>query len=397
MLFLTLSPSTTIPDARDVLEPGRLGEKVKATPAQKDLLATWVDSIRSVAGDHQWEVAKHTNEGRLWQGFVPRLEDIQKLRELAGLRVGTYLDSIRAVLAPDQVKRLDRILEKADLLAYPVRDTPFHHISTSPLKPQFKDKTKAYQLTGGEETVANAWSYADLLETWTVTSYVKRPRPIEEQGLVQAPDVQVSANSPTLRSMIVSSPLVLAATLVTPDLGRAEFEVLYNHYPHTFTTKEAARDSYTASIGAGDNILIRLKMSTPSDAYYLSMDRYIIYLEDDKGTGYEPLSVSAEPIRKLEAVEVRVPGQTVTYTDVFGTYTGRPGHKVTRTVSNPSRIQYAGQERLIKLYFPSRDFSGNPILGPETLELKLIVQPELEDLTRMELTWDLKRKPRERK
>ena len=119
--------------------------------------------------------------------------------------------------------------------------------------------------------------------------------------------------------------------------------------------------------------------------------------EWEKGVGYEPAKIDADPVHKLEALEIRLPGQTVTYTDVFGTYTGTPGYKETRTLQNPSKIRYAGQERLLRLYFPARNFAGTPVVTHKTRELKLIIQPELEDLPRMELKWDLKRKPKARK
>ena len=380
----------------DLLKPGQFVKAVKAAPEQAGRLTVWIDSIRAIIADHQWEHGKRTNEGRLWQGFVPGLKDLHRLRSQTGAKTDAYLDSIRSVLTPKQSERLQRILKKVNLLGYPVRETPFHHLSTSPLRPKFKDRTKAYRIEQSDEpTVAATWSYEDLLETWTVTNYVRRQDAYVNQSLVQSSDIQVDASSPSLRSLIVRSPLIVAATLMSSDLTQVEFDILYEHYPHTFQTREAAWKAYTSD--TQNHLLVRLKLSTPNDAYFLATDRYIIFLEDSEGNGFEPDSIVARPVRRLEALEIRVPGQTVTYTDVFGTYTGEAGRRETRTLSNPGKIRYAGQERLIELRFPKTDFSGKPIVNSKTRELRLIIQPELENLPRMELTWELKRKPKQRK
>ncbi len=399
-LILALGTSNPVLAANpgDLLDPGRFVRFVSASRDQAKSLNVWVDSLRAAVSAHQWEYGKRTNEGRLWQGFVPRLTELHELEKGTRTRTDGYLDSIRTILTPRQREKLDGLLKKHDLLGHRVETIPFHQISTSPLKPKFDDRAKAYQVElPGEETVAAGWSYGDLLATWTVNKYVRLPNAMANQTLVQSADVQVSANSPTLRSLIVRSPLIVAATLMVPDLSHAEFDVLFEHYPHTFDTRESAWDAYSGANELEKYILVRLKMSTPYNEYYLSTDRYIIFLEDSEGVGYEPEKINSQPIRKLEALEVRLPGQTVTYTDVFGTYTGRPGYKETRTLRNPSKIQYAGQERLVKLHFRARDFSGAPVVSRKTREMKLVIQPELENLPRMELKWDLKREPKDNK
>jgi hypothetical protein len=302
------------------------------------------------------------------------------------------------VLNEKQVSRLDRILKKNNLLKYPVADVPFSHINNSPLNPRFDDKANAYRVnTPGEISAAANWSYGDLLETWTVNKFVRLPESVSNQTLTAAPDVVVTANSPSLRNLILQSPLILAATMMVPDLGKAEFDVLFDNYSHTFENRESAWSSYVAENGSNKYIVIRLKMSTPFNEYYLSPDRYIIYLEDSEGTGYEPEKTDKNPVRKLEALEIRTPGQTATYTDVFGTYTGTPGYKQTRTISRPGKIRYTGRERLLKLYFPSKNFEGTPIVSDKTRQLKLVIQPELENLPRMEMMWEMKKKPKARK
>ena len=398
LVITACSPLAVSADAGDLLDTGKFAKRVKASGDQAPVVNAWVDSLRSAVGAHQFEYGRLMNEARSWQGFAPKLKTLRELEKKTRTRTDAFLDSIRAALTPKQTERLDRILKKHDLLDYPVTDVPFHRISTSPLSPKFKKRAKAYRVSiPGEPTEAAGWSYRELLETWTATTYVPIPEGTVNQTLVQSADVQVSASSPMLRTLIARSPILLSATLMPPDLSRREFDILYEHYPHTFESKASAAAAYTASQKSDENILVRLRMSTPYNEYYLNTDRYIIFLEDEEGTGYEPSLIDAAPVRGVETLEIRLPGQTVTYTDIFGRYTGQPGYKTTRTLRNPSKMQYSGRERLLKLFFPARTFDGRPIVTPKTRSLKLVVQPELENLPRLELTWDTSKKPKKRK
>ena len=381
-----------------LLKPGRFAKHVDATLEQSAVLVSWVDSLREAISDHQWEYGKRTNEGRLWQGFTPDIKTLRELGQTTQRRMNSYLDSIRIVLNEKQVARLDQILKENNLLNYPVADVPFYHINNSPLNLRFDDKASAYRVNfPGEVSAAANWSYVDLLETWTVNKYVRLPESVSQQTLTTFSDVVVTAESPSLSSLILRSPLILAATMMVPDLRKAEFDVLFNNYSHTFRNRESAWSSYVAENGSDKYIVIRLKMTTPLSEYYLSPDRYIIYLEDSEGTGYEPEKIDKNPILKLEDIELQTPGKTATYTDVFGTYTGTPGYKQTRTISQPGKINYTGRERLLKLYFPSKNFEGTPIVSNKTRRLKLVVQPEFENLPRVEVMWEMKKKPRAQK
>ena len=379
----------------DLLEPGHFVNYVKASPDQVDALNSWVDGLRSAIAAHQWAYGKRTNEGRLWQGVHPRLKDLHELQKQTRVKTDTYLDSIRSVLTSKQKERLHDILKKDDLLGYPIEDVPFHRISASPLKPRFQDNVRAYQVeVPGPNTAASNWSYEDLLEIWTVSQYIRLPDPMANDTFMRSPNIQVRSDSPTLRSLIVRSPLIVSATLFVPDLAGVEFGLLYNYYEHTFENRESAWQNFGDTNGLDDHILVRLRLSTPYNAYYLSTDRYIFFIQNRDGTGFEPKKMEAKPVRKVEALEIRVPGRTVTYTDVFGTYTGQPGYRETRALSGPEKITYSGQERLIKLFFPARDFSGSPVISGETREITLIIQPDLENLPRMELSWEMRKKPK---
>ena len=94
----------------------------------------------------------------------------------------------------------------------------------------------------------------------------------------------------------------------------------------------------------------------------------------------------------VETVEISLPGRQVEVTDVFGTYYPYvPGNKEVYYLEAPSQIVYTGYEKLVRLFFPGKDFQGRPIVGRGTRFLKLIVQSEDADFVRTELTWELKR------
>jgi hypothetical protein len=398
LISISLSPAEVAAGADDILKTGRFVKHVEANKEQAPRLNVWVDSLRAVISDYQWEYGRRTNEGRLWQGFFPQVKDLHALAESTRGKTDTFLDSIRIVLDKKQNARLARILKKNDLLTYPIAEVPFHHINNTPLSPRFDDKASAYRVEiPGEITLASEWSYRDLLNTWTVNKYIRMADAMVNQTMFASPDVQVAANSPTLKSLIVKSPLILSASLMVPDLALSEFDVLFDNYRHTFASRESAWASFVAGNGLNDHVVVRLKMSTPYNEYYLSPERYIIFLEDSEGTGFEPIKIDKGPVRKLESLEIRIPGQTVTYTDVFGRYTGVPGYRETQTLSSPAKIRYTGQERLLTLHFPARNFAGEPIVTPNTRKLKLVIQPELENLPRMEMMWEMKKKPKARK
>ena len=179
---------------------------------------------------------------------------------------------------------------------------------------------------------------------------------------------------------------------MVPDLGRAEAELLWDHYSRESEDREAAFDHYWGQNRLNDAILIRLKLSTPFAEAYLNLDRWIIYLEDSEGIGYEPAQVDQGAFYPLEALEITLPGREAEVTDVFGTYTGMPGYKEHIYLEAPSKIVYTGHEKLLKLFFPSKGFQDRPVVTEKTQFLKLVVQSQENDLGRAELVWDLKRR-----
>jgi len=136
-------------------------------------------------------------------------------------------------------------------------------------------------------------------------------------------------------------------------------------------------------------------MSTPFAESYLKLGRWIIYLEDDAGTGYEPLFVEEIAARPIEALEINLPGAQAEVTDVFGNYYPYiPGDREIVWLQGPTRVVYTGHEKLLKLFFPSRTFQGERIVDTDTRHVRLIVQSEESSYGQAVLLWEFKgRKP----
>ncbi len=377
----------------DLLEHARYRKHLGASETQAEALAPLVDSLRSVIGAYQWEYGRRTHEGRLWLGFTPTLKQLHQLEKGTRRQVDALLDSVRVILNDRQEKRLTKILKsRQDLLDYTIVDTPFYRINNSPLNPHAREQTDAYKIALPDpEWQDTPLTYKQLLHSWTIRNYVQNPVRAEP-GLAERPDMQFETTSPTIKRLAVQSPLLLSATVAVPELLHEEFDLLFEHYPHTFSSKQSAWRDFAASNRLSDAVLVRLKMSTPGSDYHLQTDRYIIYIEDSNGIAYEPLQVEETSHYKLEALEIDLPGRSMQVTDVFGRYTGIPGYTETRYLELPSRIRYAGQEKLLKLYFPGHDFQGQPIVRADLKHLKLIVKPEDNTFHPLELKWNLKKK-----
>ncbi|MBT4139937.1 MAG: hypothetical protein HOE48_18615, partial [Candidatus Latescibacteria bacterium] len=186
-------------------------------------------------------------------------------------------------------------------------------------------------------------------------------------------------------------PLLISATLFVPNLAKAEFDLLQTDYaPDSVNFKNW--EEYVDQNRLDDMIQVRLKLNTPFNEKYLDLKRWIIFLEDDEEIGYEPRQVEARAFYPLETIRVAVPGREVEVTDVFGQYFSPiPGEKERFYLEAPARITYSGNEKLLQLYFPGRDFQGKPIVDEKTKFLKLIVQSQVTDFGRSELIWHIKK------
>jgi hypothetical protein len=391
--LLAVAGDSLATSPKDLLIPGRFSKHIRATAEQAEGLTPFVDSLRSVIAAYQWERGRRTFEGRIWLGFAPTLKQLHTLEKNTRKKVDALLDSVRVIVTDRQEKRLTKILKsKPDLLDYPISETPFYRVNNSPLNSRSQEQTDAYKIVlPNPEWRDTPLSHKQLIRAWTVRNYVQAPLRAEP-GLAESPDLQYETTSPTLKRLAVQSPLLLSATIAVPELMREEFDLLFEHYPHTFSNKESAWNKFAASNRLSDTVLIRLKMSTPGDDYHLKTERYIIYIEDSNGIAYEPLQIEETSHHKLEALEIDLPGRSASVTDVFGRYTGIPGYTETQYLELPSRITYAGQEKLLKLYFPGFDFQGRPILREGLKHVKLVVKPEDGAFPPLEMKWNFKKK-----
>jgi len=401
-LVFFLAPPLSAASLEDLLYPDKLEDAVKAEDAQKPALAAYAQRLKQVVSDYQWERGQKTCEAVLWQGRAPDIRELHELRKTARKTVDAILDTLKAELNSKQVKRIDKLLKgKGNILDVPISDLPFAYVNNTPLFSRFRNNGEAYKISLPSAPDADSsWFYADLLRIWTVRAYIPSQRPIDaisqEPGMTTYPDMGIRELPTTVKTRIVKSPLLLAATLMVPDLSRTECDLLWDHYPHEAEGREDVWTRYKAQNRLDDAILIRLKMSTPYSERYLKPERWIIYLEDSEGIGYEPIQIVEEAVHPIESIEISLPGREAEITDVFGNYYPYiPGQKEVIYLEAPSKVTYTGTEKLVKLFFPLRDFLEKSVVTEKTEHLKLIVQSREEDFSRTELVWELKRsKPR---
>jgi|GEM_PF-1607275 hypothetical protein len=398
-LCLVLNTPLQAANLDDLFDAQKLSKHTKATDGQKTAITAHVAQLREIIIGYQLTRAKKLCEATLWQGHIPKIKALRALRKATLDSVDATLESLKktAQLNEKQTKRLDKILKgDHNLLDYPLAEHPYHHIKNSPLVTEFSREKRAYQITlPSQPTPDNTWTYAQLLETWTARGYIPTIRPIDDMqeaaNIAGSSDLQTRVLPTSKQGRIVKSPLLIAATLMVPDLGKTEFDLLKKEYAPdsvNVTTWEA----YVVQNQMNDRIQVRLKLNTPYNEKYLDLKRWIIFLEDDEGIGYEPLQVEPRAFYPLEAVKISVPGREVEVTDVFGQYFSPvPGDKERFYLDAPSRMTYVGNEKLLQLYFPGRDFQGKPIVNEKTKILKLIVQSQETDFGRSELIWHIQK------
>ena len=401
IVILLLAGPLNAAKLEDLLSPGRLVKHLKADQTQRTFVSDYALKLGKIVSDYQWERGKRTCEAVVWQKQLPDVQELRSLRKSARKALDATLDSLKAGLSEKQGKRIDKLLRRDEnILDLEIASPPFDHINNTPLFPRFQENVNAYSVTlPGTPSGRNDWSYSKLLRTWTARGFVPSQPGMSEPeglGLEGRTDIQTRTLSRRSRNRIVKSPLLLSATLLVPDLGRAESELLWEHYRSDSEDKEALWNRYQTQNRLDSAILIRMKMSTPFASSYLDLDGWIIYLEDSDGIGYEPEEIKQEALHPLEALEISAPGRAVEVTDVFGNYYPYiPGHKEIVYLEAPAKIVYTGHEKLLKIFFPGKNFQGLPIITEKTKRLKLIVQSQKEEFVRTELIWDLSREKRE--
>ncbi|MDA0711223.1 MAG: hypothetical protein O3B73_13550 [bacterium] len=384
-------------DIGDLFDDQKLSKEIKAEAEQTEAISKQVTILRETVKGYQLTRAKMLCEATLWQGHIPKIKVLRSLRKAALDSVDATLAAMKlsAQLSDKQMKHLDKIRNSDDsALDYPVAEHPYYYVQNSPVVDKFRRAQKAYQISlPGTPSSDNTWTYAQLLETWTTRGYIPAIRPIDDlqnaPDIASASDLQTRVLPTSERGRIIKSPLLISATLLIPDLGKAEFDLLKSQYAPDSVDVTTWAD-YAAKNHLDDMIQVRLKLNTPYNEKFLDLSRWVIFLEDADGVGYEPLEIAPRAFYRLEAVEVSVPGRQVEVTDVFGQYFSPiPGEKERFYLEAPSRMTYVGNEKLIQLFFPASNFQGKPIIDENTAEMKLIVQSQESDFGRSELIWHI--------
>ena len=344
LAFCLFSAPVQAADVRDLLDADRLIRHLKTSDGQKAQIAERVAALQAIVAQYQWERARRLCEAALWQGIIPRAEALRTLRKNARDSVDAAIDSLKIGLDEKQIERIDKILSGRDnILDHPVVEHPFYHVPNSPLFSGFQNRTRAYQVALPSAVASESpWSYAQLLKAWSVRGYIPAMRPIDDThsaaSIADRPDLQTRVLPTSQRARIVQSPLMFSATLLVPDLGRAEFDLLQTHYP---ANSPATWDEYVQTNRMNEAIVVRLKLNTPYAEAFLDLNRWIIYLEDGNGTGYEPQHIETRAFYPLEAVQIAVPGREIEVTDVFGTYFSPiPGERERFYLEAPAEITY---------------------------------------------------------
>ena len=381
----------------DVLDADRLAKYVKADADQKATLSGQIQHLKRIISDYQWDRNRKTCEAALWMGNVPDVKKLRKERKEALKTTDAIVEKMKEGLSAKQARRMDKLLDKGNLLDVSVSEHPFHFVQNAPLFTSFHDRSEVYKITlPGMPDPDNTWTYAQLLKTWTIRGYIPAFRPIDDParnagpGFADHPDLQTRVLPTSLKARLVQSPLLISATLQVPDLSKREFELVRDHFSRKDQTPKW--NTYQEQNRLEDAIQVRLKLNTPYNKAFLNPERWIIFLEDSEGIGYEPIEAREAAFYPLEALQINLPGTEMEVTDVFGQYYPYiEGNKERFYLEAPATVTYVGNEKLVRLFFPGRDFQGNPVVTEDTKYLKLVVQSEENDFGRSELIWELKK------
>lgn len=385
-------------DPKDLLDLQRLTKELKLSPAQQDSAKQKIEQIRKVLETFEWDYARMTCEACIWKGERAPLDVLKERKKKAYTEVEGLLRAFREGLDKGQQARLDKMMKGWDrLLDLSLNEKlPFYYVDTRPIFNKLEnDREIPYTTFTDSFSLDPERTYADILKAWTARTYLSNAPNFEEAnrmpGIAEVPDLGVRTLPGPMKGKLVHSPLVVTATLMSPDLVEAEVRHIREYYNPEGQGLDSIRTAYRTQNRVGDAILIRLKMSTPNAAPFLAKKNWIIYLEDNNGMGYEPIEVREEAVRPIEAIKLEIPGATYEVTDVFGNYYPYiPGEK-TYLTEKAQDITYVGNEALVKAFFPVRNLRGAPVVTPETSSLKLIIKPAEGDAGPAEAEWKFKK------
>jgi hypothetical protein len=160
-------------------------------------------------------------------------------------------------------------------------------------------------------------------------------------------------------------PLTATATLMTDAV--IEAGLLYYQSMAGMTSQQA--DSfgqiYHAENLLDQYLLIEMTLHTMWAENYLDLRRYTIFIEDDQQRKYEPARMEQQSV----------------LTSHFPGIVPAPGQK------KSSHADIIHHMKTVFLYFPRKDFYGNPTIGADTHALKLVIILEEGGTGRIEGTW----------
>ncbi|MSS73315.1 MAG: hypothetical protein EXS64_17770 [Candidatus Latescibacteria bacterium] len=385
-------------DSRDLVDLQKLKKELKLSPAQQDSAKQKIEQIRKVLETFEWDYAKMTCEAAIWKGDRPSLDVLKERKKKAYMEVENLLRTFREGLDKGQQARLDKMMKGWDrLLDLSFNEKlPFYYVDTRPIFNKLEnDREVPYTTFTDPPSLDPERTYADVLKAWTTRTYLSNISNFEEAnrlpGIAEVPDIGVRTLPGPVKGKLVQSPLIVVATLMSPDLIEAEIRLLHKYYNPEGQSLDSIRTAYQTQNRVGDAILIRLKMSTPNAAPFLAKKNWVIYLEDKNGMDYEPIEVREEVVRPIEAIKLEVPGATYEVTDVFGNYYPYiPGEK-TYLTEQTQNVTYVGNEALVKVFFPVRNLREAPVVTPESAFLRLIIKPADGDAGPTEAEWRFKK------
>ena len=373
-------------DVQDLLDAQKLSKRLKLSPDQKSGIVEPVERLRTLVAGYGKEWTKQSCESVLWEGeqvgVVWEWDDLRRIHEKTFEELDGIIEKIRSGLTEKQQKRLDKLAQDRDelLVEATKQQIPHVHIDASPLfKRQGKEEEAHVPYFFKPLQAGSEKQYGEILPKWTVKTYIQES-PVDEinrePGVAESQYYSYRTIS-FRKSKLVRSPLIVTATLMGTELVEAERRHLQEAHP-----------SDGQEIGAEEQgeeaIQIRVKMRTPYHKQLLDLEKWTIYVEGDEGVAYETSWVVEKGEGPGKPLPLSVPGVMVERTDMFyHPYMPRR----TFYAQRPDTLTYRGHEKLVQLFFPAKDFRGTPTLDEDTKSLKIVLQSEVEEHYRLEVTW----------
>jgi len=141
----------------------------------------------------------------------------------------------------------------------------------------------------------------------------------------------------------------------------------------------AYRARYRDDHHTGEYLYVWAELSTRYHESYLQLDRWIFFLENASGQQFEPVRV----VEKAERRREFFPGQL----------SGRPDADTGPVMGSGTSPAFPGrqQAKIVEFYFPRTSFYGNPVVGPDTKTIDLVVVDRENLDERAAATWHFDR------